>query len=61
MLQDPQPGDILVNVLDTGVYHYSMSSNYNQLPKPKKEGLYYYQGKSKEVIRRQTLMICCIQ
>ena len=30
MLQDPQPGDILA-MFSTGAYHYSMSSNYNQL------------------------------
>ncbi|MFQ7173094.1 MAG: hypothetical protein ACLRQF_14085 [Thomasclavelia ramosa] len=33
MLQDPEPGDILA-MFSTGAYHYSMSSNYNQLPKP---------------------------
>ena len=51
MLQDPQPGDILV-MFSTGAYHYSMSSNYNQLPKP--AVVFTYQGHSKEVIRRQT-------
>ena len=51
MLQDPQPGDILA-MFSTGAYHYSMSSNYNQLPKP--AVVFTYQGKSKEVIRRQT-------
>lgn len=51
MLQDPQPGDILAT-FSTGAYHYSMSSNYNQLPKP--AVVFTYQGKSRLVIRRQT-------
>lgn len=51
MLQDSQPGDILA-MFSTGAYHYSMSSNYNQLPKP--AVVFTYQGHSKEVIRRQT-------
>ena len=33
MIQRPEPGDILA-VLGTGAYNYSMSSNYNRLPKP---------------------------
>lgn len=51
MLADPQPGDILAN-FSTGAYHYTMSSNYNQLPKP--AVVFTYQGKSRMVIRRQT-------
>ena len=51
MLQDPQPGDILA-MFSTGAYHYSMSSNYNQLPKP--AVVFTYQGKDRLVIRRQT-------
>ena len=51
MLQDPKPGDILA-MFSTGAYHYSMSSNYNQLPKP--AVVFTYKGKSREVIRRQT-------
>lgn len=51
MLADPQPGDILAT-FSTGAYHYSMSSNYNQLPKP--AVVFTYQGQSREVIRRQT-------
>lgn len=50
-LPDPQPGDILA-VFSTGAYHYSMSSNYNQLPKP--AVVFTYQGKDRLVIRRQT-------
>ncbi len=51
MLQDPKPGDILA-MFSTGAYHYTMSSNYNQLPKP--AVVFTYKGKSREVIRRQT-------
>lgn len=51
MLADPQPGDILAT-FSTGAYHYSMSSNYNQLPKP--AVVFTYQGQSRVVIRRQT-------
>ena len=51
MLQDPEPGDILA-MFSTGAYHYSMSSNYNQLPKP--AVVFTYEGKDREVIRRQT-------
>lgn len=50
-LQDPQPGDILA-VFSTGAYNYTMSSNYNQNTKP--AVVFTYQGKSREVIRRQT-------
>ncbi len=32
-LQDTTPGDILA-VLNTGAYNYSMSSNYNRVPRP---------------------------
>ena len=33
MLQSCQHGDIMA-VLATGAYNYSMSSNYNRLPRP---------------------------
>ena len=33
MLQKPQAGDILA-VFSTGAYNYSMSSNYNRIPRP---------------------------
>ncbi len=46
-----EPGDILA-VFSTGAYHYSMSSNYNQLPKP--AVVFTYQGKDRLVVRRQT-------
>lgn len=51
MMASPKAGDILA-VFSTGAYHYSMSSNYNQLPKP--AVVFTYEGKSKQVIRRQT-------
>ena len=51
MLQDPQPGDLLA-MFSTGAYHYTMSSNYNQLPKP--AIVFTYQGKDRLVVRRQT-------
>lgn len=51
MIAKPEPGDIFAQ-FSTGAYHYSMSSNYNQLPKP--PVVFTFQGKSKCVIRRQT-------
>ena len=51
MIAKPEPGDIFAQ-FSTGAYHYTMSSNYNQLPKP--AVVFTYQGKSKLVIRRQT-------
>ncbi len=47
----PEPGDIFAQ-FSTGAYHYSMSSNYNQITKP--AVVFTYQGKEKLVIRRQT-------
>jgi len=51
MVAKPESGDIFAQ-FSTGAYHYTMSSNYNQLPKP--AVVFTYQGKSKLVIRRQT-------
>ena len=51
MMANPQSKDILA-VFSTGAYHYSMSSNYNQIPRP--PVVFTYQGKSKIVIRGQT-------
>ena len=45
------PGDIFA-VFSTGAYNYSMSSNYNQLPKP--AVVFTYEGESRVVVRRQT-------
>ncbi|MEG0593273.1 MAG: diaminopimelate decarboxylase, partial [Coprobacillus sp.] len=50
-IANPESGDIFAQ-FSTGAYHYSMSSNYNQLTKP--AVVFTYQGKSKVVIRRQT-------
>ena len=33
MIQEAAPGDTLA-VFSTGAYNYSMSSNYNRIPKP---------------------------
>lgn len=45
-------GDILA-ILSTGAYHYSMSSNYNQMQKP--SVFFLKDGKAREVIKRQSL------
>lgn len=50
-LPSPKSGDVLA-MFSTGAYHYSMSSNYNQLLKP--AVVFTYQGKDQLVIRRQT-------
>lgn len=50
-LPSPTAGDILA-VFSTGAYHYSMSNNYNQLPKP--AVVFTYEGQDRLVIRRQT-------
>jgi len=46
-------GDILA-VMVTGAYHYSMSSNYNALPRP--AVVHVYEGRAFLVVRRQTYM-----
>lgn len=51
-IQDVQTGDTLA-VLATGAYNYSMSSNYNRIPKP--PVVMVNNGKSKIVVRRETL------
>lgn len=45
------PGDIFA-IFSTGAYNYSMSSNYNQLPKP--AVVFTREGNSRVVVRRQT-------
>lgn len=50
-LANPQPKDLLA-VFSTGAYNYTMSSNYNQLPKP--AVVMTYQGHDRLVVRRQT-------
>lgn len=51
MMANPQPKDILA-IFSTGAYHYSMASNYNQIPKP--AVVFVKNGESRVVIRRQT-------
>lgn len=51
LLANPQPTDLLA-VFSTGAYNYTMSSNYNQLPKP--AVVFTYQGKDRLVVRAQT-------
>lgn len=45
-------GDYLA-ILSTGAYHYSMSSNYNQMQKP--SVFFLKDGKAREVVKRQSL------
>jgi len=51
MLADVKTGDILA-VLATGAYNYSMSSNYNRIPRP--PVVMVSDGKSKIVVKRET-------
>lgn len=50
-IQPVEPGDILA-VLATGAYNYSMSSNYNRIPKPAVVML--KEGTSRVVVKRET-------
>jgi len=50
-IEDAQPGDILA-VLATGAYNYSMSSNYNRIPRPAVVAV--KDGNARVVIRRET-------
>jgi len=50
-LPEPEPGDILC-VFCTGAYNYSMSSNYNRVPKP--AGIVVHKGQSDVIIKRET-------
>jgi len=51
-VQPAEPGDILA-VLATGAYNYSMSSNYNRIPKP--AVVMVKDGDSRIVVKRETL------
>ncbi len=51
-VQQVEPGDIIA-VLATGAYNYSMSSNYNRIPKPAVVML--RDGRSRVVVKRETL------
>ncbi len=51
-VQPVEPGDILA-VLATGAYNYSMSSNYNRIPKP--AVIMIKDGQPRVVVKRETL------
>jgi diaminopimelate decarboxylase len=51
-LPTSQPGDILV-VLATGAYNYSMSSNYNRIPRP--AAVLVQDGVASLILQRETL------
>ena len=51
LVQTVEPGDIMA-VLSTGAYNYSMSSNYNRIPKP--PVVMVSEGESKVVVKRET-------
>ncbi len=51
MLQKSEPGDILA-VLATGAYNYSMSSNYNRIPRPAMIAV--SDGDAKVIVKRET-------
>lgn len=50
-LPKTEPGDILV-VMGTGAYNYSMSSNYNRLPRP--AAVLVANGEANLILRRET-------
>ncbi|MCM1578168.1 MAG: diaminopimelate decarboxylase [Ruminococcus sp.] len=50
-LQETEPGDIIA-VLATGAYNYSMSSNYNRIPKP--AVVMVNRGESRVIVKRET-------
>ena len=51
ILAEAQPGDILV-IPATGAYNYSMSSNYNRIPRP--AAVVVKQGEANLIIQRET-------
>jgi diaminopimelate decarboxylase len=50
-LPETEPGDILV-VMSTGAYNYSMSSNYNRLPRP--AAVLVNEGEANLILLRET-------
>ena len=50
-LANPTPGDLLL-INSTGAYNYSMSSNYNRIPRP--AVVFVNDGESKLVVKRET-------
>ncbi|MCL2107304.1 MAG: diaminopimelate decarboxylase [Oscillospiraceae bacterium] len=55
-LQPVAPGDVLA-VLSTGAYNYSMSSNYNRVPRP--PIVMVKEGESRVIVRGETLEDMC--
>jgi diaminopimelate decarboxylase len=51
MLDDPQPGDVLV-MPATGAYGHAMANNYNALPRP--PVVFCKEGHARVVVRRET-------
>ena len=51
-IQEVHSGDVLA-VLATGAYNYSMSSNYNRIPKP--PVIFVKDGEARVVVKRETL------
>jgi diaminopimelate decarboxylase len=51
ILPNPKPGDILA-IFSTGAYNYSMSSNYNRLPRPALVSA--YRGQADLFVARET-------
>ena len=51
MIQKPENGDILA-VLATGAYNYSMSSNYNRIPKP--PVVMVKESEARVIVKRET-------
>jgi diaminopimelate decarboxylase len=51
IMPETVPGDIIA-VLATGAYNYSMSSNYNRIPKP--SVVLVKDGVSREIVKRET-------
>ena len=50
-LPETEPGDIIC-IYCTGAYNYSMSSNYNRVPRP--AGIIVHDGQSDVIIKRET-------
>jgi diaminopimelate decarboxylase len=52
-LPDCETGDVLV-VMATGAYNYSMSSNYNRIPRP--AAILVHQGEANVILQRETYL-----
>jgi diaminopimelate decarboxylase len=51
-IQQAEPGDTIA-ILATGAYNYSMSSNYNRIPKP--AVVMVKDGKTRIVVKKEDL------